>query len=91
MTPEADAEKTVLMVPLTELLELARLGHEMRRAQRLYWRRRRELPHAPADTELRAAKNAEDKFDAAVSSALARQRQTIPGMEAAGEEGGEPR
>lgn len=78
MTPNTNA---IALVPLRELTDLARLGLGMRKAQRAYFKKRRERPHASADVEYRLARDAELKFDAAVRDALNRERQTIPGMD----------
>jgi len=61
--------------------ELALLGSAMRRAQRAYFAKRRAMPHVPADAELRAAREAERRFDSAIDEAL-NDRPSLPGMEA---------
>lgn len=71
---------TVKLVPLGELTALARLGIAMRKAQRAYFTKRKEMPHVSADTEWREARNAERRFDDACTDALARERQQLPGM-----------
>lgn len=67
------------------LVELARLGAVMRRAQRAYFEKRRRMPHVAHDAEWRAARDAEKRFDAAVIEALNSERPSLPGMEAEGE------
>jgi len=76
-TPDED---TTEFVPLADLIALARLGSRMRRAQQAYFKRRKEMPYLPAESELRTAQDAERKFDAAVKEALAREQGTLPGM-----------
>lgn len=68
-------------VPLADLLALAALGAAMRKAQRAYFEMRKRMPHSSADVEYRAARAAEKRFDSAVSDALARDRQSLPGLE----------
>lgn len=77
--------KTVATVPLSDLLAIAALGAAMRKAQRAYFKRRKDTPYASADAEWRAARDLEKRFDSVVADALARDRQTIPGMEGGGE------
>ena len=74
-TPDTNPTgKTVKLVPLAELTALARLVQAMRRAQAAYFRNR-------TDADLRAARDAERRCDAAASAALEREKQIIPGME----------
>ncbi|VTR95253.1 unnamed protein product [Gemmata massiliana] len=79
-TPEEELPETVVLVPLRELTDLARLGLRMRRAQKNFFQRRKEQPHIPANTELRLARDAEDAFDQAARDALNREQGTLPGM-----------
>jgi hypothetical protein len=77
-------------VPVAVLRRLASLGRAMREAQRAYFLRRKNTPHVPADTEWKAARDAEGRFDAAVGDALNRECQpSLPGMGAG--EGGDDR
>ncbi len=69
-------------MPLSDLLSLAQLGLVMRNAQRSYFAQRKRVPHSAAEIEYRAAREAEKRFDSAVSDTLSRERQTLPGMEA---------
>lgn len=79
MNPDT-SDDTAELVRLSELLTLARLGVAMRKAQRAYFTRRKALPMDPATAEYRAARDAEQRFDAAAAAALNRQRQSLPGM-----------
>lgn len=65
---------------LSECLQLARIGLEMRRAQRTYFRKRKEQPHANLNVEYRIAREAEERFDSATHAALQREQLTLPGM-----------
>lgn len=71
-------------VPLADHLALARLVAAMRRAQRAYFAAKRAAPHCSPDLEWRAARSLEKSVDAAVADALARDRQTLPGLGAEG-------
>jgi len=73
-------------VPLGDLLGLAQLGAAMRKAQKAYFDHRKKFPGLSADTEYRAARAAEKRFDSALEDALSRDRQSLPGFGA--EEGG---
>jgi hypothetical protein len=81
MTPE----KTVRMVLLSELTDLARLGAAMRRAQRDFFERKRQQPHVAHTPEFEAVRSLERRFDAACREALAREQVPLPGMEEGGE------
>jgi len=70
---------------MNALIELARLGAAMRRAQRALRVKRRAQPHVPAEAEYRAAREAEKRFDSAVSDALNSDRVSLPGLEPEGE------
>lgn len=77
------APDTVALVPLAELLDLARLGKEMRRAQRAFFEQRKQNPHTPATAALAAARDGERRFDAAIAKVLAREkRPSMPGLDA---------
>lgn len=73
--------KTVHLVPLSVLTDLARLGLAMRRAQRDFFEARKKNPGVRSDVEFREAKDAERRFDTAVRDALARERVSLPGLE----------
>ncbi|MBY0395549.1 MAG: hypothetical protein K2X91_03645 [Thermoleophilia bacterium] len=77
--PGAGDDRTVAMVELRELTDLARLVRAMRRAQAAYFEARRG--GRSADAEFRAARQYEGKVDAAVKRALAREVQSLPGMD----------
>ncbi len=84
-----DPAKTARLVELEELLALARLGLEMRRAQRDYFEAKKRMPHAPVGGDVwRRLRGLEERFDRAAREALNREQQALPGM--GGEEGGEP-
>ena len=78
----SDTRLSTAAVPLADLVGLARLVQKMRRAQRDYYRLRKEQPHVDHSAAFRAARAAEDACDSAAAGALARERRTIPGMEA---------
>lgn len=85
----APDEDTVALVPLSELVALARLGLAMRKAQRDYFDRKRSQPHMPVTGDVwRAVRDLEKRFDAVALDALNRERQCLPGM--GGAEGGAP-
>lgn len=75
----ADA-KTVALVPLADLVKLARLTRDMRRAQGKYFAARKGQPHADHTALLRASIDAERRCDAAVADVLDR-GASLPGME----------
>jgi hypothetical protein len=75
---------TQATVPLADHLALARLGAEMLRAQRAYFRAVKHTPHAKPVVEWQAVRRAERAFKAAVEDALARDRRPLPGMEPEG-------
>lgn len=65
-------------VPLRDLVDLAVLGKEMRRAQRAYFEARRgSATSAQCQDLLRRAKWLEEKFDRACESAADRERRTL--------------
>lgn len=72
---------TVRLVPLSDLVELARLVVAMRKAQQAFFDKRKATPHVPADAEWRAARDLERRVDSAAADALARSRQTLPGFD----------
>jgi hypothetical protein len=72
VTPDA---KTARLVPLADLVALARLGERMRKAQNRFFKQRREQPQMSDDTLLREARAVEREFDAAVAAAIARDKQ----------------
>ncbi len=78
MTP--DTRLAGPLVPLADLVGLARLGQVMRKAQRNFYRLRKEQPHVNHEAAFKAALSAENAFDSAAADALARERQTLPGM-----------
>lgn len=77
MNPHQDGPPTVVLIPLGELLALARLGLLMRRTQREFFEARKRCPHGRSDAEFRAAKDAERRFDAALTAALAREQPAL--------------
>lgn len=74
------AGEAVRLVPLADLVALARLGLVMRKAQAAYFAARRAKPYSAADSELRAAKHAEDRFDAEARAVMRREQGELPGM-----------
>lgn len=84
----SDLTATVRLVPITELLDLAKLGQAMRRAQGAFFRARRLQPHVPADDLFMAARAAEARFDQAVAAAMKQERERsrpgLPGIEEGG-------
>lgn len=71
--------KTAKLVPLSDLVALAKLGKAMRDAQKEFFAKRRAAPHAPADTELANARDTERRFDKAVAAALKQEQQALKG------------
>jgi hypothetical protein len=80
----SDHNDTVQLVELRELVELARVVLEMRKAQRAYFEARRERPHGDHTSAYRHARSLEVKVDSAAHAALAREQQSLPGMEGGG-------
>ena len=79
-TPEGTEPETVKFVPMRELTELARIGLEMRRAQRAYFDAKRERPNSDHSTAYRYARQCEQRFERVAKDALAQEQQTLPGM-----------
>lgn len=72
----------IALAPLCDLIGLARIGAEMRRAQSAYFRARKERPNSYHLSEYRHARQMESRFDAATHDTLQREQQTLPGMDA---------
>ena len=70
-----DTDATVTLVPLRELLDLARVLLAMRASQKAYFAKRKASPTDPATAEYRAARASEVRADAAIAAALNRERQ----------------
>lgn len=76
--------KTERLIPLKDLLDLARLGQAMRKAQRRYFDGRKNgATHKQLNDFLRWAFDAERRFDEASARAMEREKVPLPGMEMA--------
>lgn len=71
---------TVALVPLKELIDFALLVHAMMRAQERLDNARTQLPHARTDADQRAVNDHRRRVAATVRQVLAREQQTLPGM-----------
>jgi hypothetical protein len=74
--------KTVRLVPLDDLVALARIVGDMRKAQRRYFEARKKQPHVDHVGLLRESIDAERRCDAAVADAIGK-GATLPGMDEA--------
>lgn len=81
----AAAADTAVFVPLADVLKLAQLGKDMRRAQQRYFAARKAAPTGDHREQLSAARDLERRFDRECAELIARERVCLPGMEGGGE------
>lgn len=79
--PEGSTAPTAKLVPLADLVAFARQVKRMREAQSHYFRARKAQPHAAHNVEHQDARGKERDVDSAAAAILARDRQSLPGLD----------